>query len=422
MAVLNDRVAELEHKNELALEAVKLGGGGGGGGRGMLANGKPAPPRGALKRSNTSGRLALMAAKDEGNWKEEMLARAEKQLQAAMEANDATAIRAALAKAGRVVDTIKGAKVVQAHQVLRGKAAPKAAGEAGGADGEAGEGGEAEDAVAPLSPLKAHRGEPPEPDTEKGRYLKFHRLATARKLALASHDYEVCDVRIEKLFDEAERRHVAPQEYHAFLRDQLPSPRAARMAEAAGMLDTDDTSPYSRAVRLHEKGSVSDRTDGKHGGNMQKIFARAFVDGLKQLKETGSSAGPARSGGAAPIKKVRRYKMHAEIFEALQPNRDQQIDVTQAAIRMVDSSGAQQEPMHEAEVSDAAQNDGDFLDHHQQELLPEVNRRALVRSRTRMRDELELQTNLGVESHLEQLAVLQKPTWMSEEQAKHGRT
>jgi len=74
-------------------------------------------------------------------------------------------------------------------------------------------------------------------------------------------------------------------------------------------------------------------------------------------------------------------------------------------------------------VSDAAQNDGDFLDHHRKELLPEVNQRALSRSRTRMlRDELELQTELGVESHLEQLAVLQKPTWMSAEQAKHGST
>ena len=325
-------------------------------------------------------------------------------------------------------------------------------------------------------------------------------------------------MRIEKLFDEAERQHVAPREYHAFLREQLPSPRAARMAEAAGMLETEESAASGKAVvRLHEKGSVSDRTDGKHGGSMQKIFAKAFVDGLKQLKETGSAAGHARSGGgAAPIKKVRRYKLHAEIFDALQPNRHQQLDISQAAIRLVDAAApgaaaagggsvrggrriialgwgwqhegwprrpverglgplclsvsllslfaplpllpgpatppthvppplvsppqleqdswarsnshleldAQQpeEPMHRAEVSDAAQNDGDFLDHHRKELLPEVNRRALSRSRTRMRDELELQTNLGVESHLEQLAVLQKPTWMSAEQAKHGST
>ena len=129
--MLNDRVAELEYKHEVALEAVKLGGGGGGGGGsggggggggggsggGLLSNGKPAPPRGGLKRSNTSGRLQLMAAKDEGNWKEEMLARAESQLQAAMAANDATAIRAALARAGKVVDTVKGAKVVQPHHL-----------------------------------------------------------------------------------------------------------------------------------------------------------------------------------------------------------------------------------------------------------------------------------------------------------------
>ena len=45
--------------------------------------------------------------------------------------------------------------------------------------------------------------------------------------------------------------------------------------------------------------------------------ASAFVDGLKLLKDTGSSAGPEGVLLGAPLAKLRRYSMHGELFNDL---------------------------------------------------------------------------------------------------------
>ena len=58
-------------------------------------------------------------------------------------------------------------------------------------------------------------------------YKRFHALATSRKLALASRGYEVENIFIDDLFDDAQRQNVPPEEWHAYLRDQIPDPSAA---------------------------------------------------------------------------------------------------------------------------------------------------------------------------------------------------
>lgn len=59
---------------------------------------------------------------------------------------------------------------------------------------------------------------------EEKKYLEFHEWATARKLNLASRGYEVMNVFVDDLYDEAVRD-VPYCDWHEFIRMQLPSPR-----------------------------------------------------------------------------------------------------------------------------------------------------------------------------------------------------
>ena len=87
---------------------------------------------------------------------------------------------------------------------------------------------QARSSVAPLdaAPLAAaEAAAASEPETEAQRYLRFHKIAAARKLALSSRDFEVADARIEDLYNLAQQGGVPSAQWHAFLRAQLPSPR-----------------------------------------------------------------------------------------------------------------------------------------------------------------------------------------------------
>ncbi len=59
---------------------------------------------------------------------------------------------------------------------------------------------------------------------EAKRYVRFHELATARKLALASRGYEIENVFIDELYDEAKKEGVPMDRWHEFLRAEIPSP------------------------------------------------------------------------------------------------------------------------------------------------------------------------------------------------------
>ena len=57
--------------------------------------------------------------------------------------------------------------------------------------------------AAPLAAAEAEAAS--EPETEAQRYLRFHKIAAARKLALSSRDFEVADARIEDLYNLAQQ-------------------------------------------------------------------------------------------------------------------------------------------------------------------------------------------------------------------------
>ena len=60
---------------------------------------------------------------------------------------------------------------------------------------------------------------------EEKLYVKFHEVATARKLALASRGFEVQNVFIDTLYDAAVKASVPPSEWGEFVRFEIPSPR-----------------------------------------------------------------------------------------------------------------------------------------------------------------------------------------------------
>ena len=67
---------------------------------------------------------------------------------------------------------------------------------------------------------------------EEQRYQQFVRLATARKLALAAQGFEVENVFIDQLFDDAEKEGVPQERWHDFLREELPCPDGAQLDES----------------------------------------------------------------------------------------------------------------------------------------------------------------------------------------------
>ena len=226
------------------------------------------------RRSQSLGGGMRAAGEEEGNWREAALERAEVQLRAAMGMNDGPAIRLALGKAAKACELVKGATVVCKKQMLRGKS--KAS-------------------LVPLdvaSIAAAEAEAATKPEIEAQWYLRFHKIAAARKLALSSCNFEIVDARIEDLFNLAQKGEVPCAQWHAFLRKQLPSPRG----EGGADWEEDPNAPLPQQ-------------------NQQVVSA--FVDGLKLLKDTGSSAGSEGRLIGAPFAKVRRYRMHGELFDDL---------------------------------------------------------------------------------------------------------
>ena len=74
----------------------------------------------------------------------------------------------------------------------------------------------------------------------EARYHQFVAMAHARKLALAAHGYEVENVFVDQLFDDAERAGVPPDRWHEFLREEFPAPD---MEEEGALPDAEAFSP-----------------------------------------------------------------------------------------------------------------------------------------------------------------------------------
>lgn len=95
-----------------------------------------------------------------------------------------------------------------------------------------------------FSPRGARRGAIGVLSEEARDYAKFHEIATARKLALASRGYEMEGVFIDELFDEAKRQGVSTDDWHGFLRREIPSPAPGDDHRAA-----DSKAPSKRKTR-----------------------------------------------------------------------------------------------------------------------------------------------------------------------------
>ena len=136
--------------------------------------------------------------------REEMIAAAEAELKAAMAAGEPERLKAAIANASATVAKARarGTAVIKKKQILHGDGVGTAR------------------ATEHLPTVADAANE------EEQQYIRFHEVATARKLALASRGFEVHNVFIDDLYDNALKAEVPQGEWAAFLRLQLPSPRA----------------------------------------------------------------------------------------------------------------------------------------------------------------------------------------------------
>ena len=195
-AILRERLAEAEHRLDDLGASMHASPPTTGVNASVIADKAPQPPLRAnscasfsfvgSRRSQSLDGGMRAAGKEEGNWREAALERAEVQLRAAMEMNDGPAIRLALEKAAKECELVKGATVVRKKQMLRGKLRAS---------------------LMPLDTASISAAEAEaatKPETEAQRYLRFHKIAAARKLALSSRNFEIADARIEDLFNLAQ--------------------------------------------------------------------------------------------------------------------------------------------------------------------------------------------------------------------------
>ena len=140
-----------------------------------------------------------------GELTEETILTAEAELQAAMASKDPERLKKAIANASEAVARAraKNSQVLKKANIIKG----------GGDGSKPSAGPRTSIRVAPKA----------EVSEEEKKYMLFHQLATARKLALASRGFEVQNIYIDELFDEAQD--VPQNEWHEFIRIQLPSPR-----------------------------------------------------------------------------------------------------------------------------------------------------------------------------------------------------
>ena len=109
--------------------------------------------------------------------------------------------------------------------------------------------------------------------SEEGRQFKrFHELATARKLALASRGYEIEGVFIEDLYNEAKRLKVPAPEWHEYLRRAVPSPSSSPTASRPG-IDLSQTAPASVLGGSARGGS---RGGSARGGATPRVRPQRF--------------------------------------------------------------------------------------------------------------------------------------------------
>ena len=173
-------------------------------------------------------------------WREDMISKAEAELKAAMAAGDPDRLKAAIANASATVAKAraKGATVIKKQQVLHG-------------DG--------------VLTTRATEHMPTVADAltdEEKLYVRFHEVATARKLALASRGFEVQNVFIDTLYDGAVKAKVPPNEWGDYVRMQLPSPRPKGEGDAGGAI----LKPDELVVEVDEV----DASGAKH-----KVFKKA---------------------------------------------------------------------------------------------------------------------------------------------------
>ena len=184
-----------------------------------------------------------------------------------------------------------------------------------GSGGGGGGGGAADFPWSPSLRVMARRRMGMATLTDEGLlYSRFHKLATERKVALASRGLEIENVFIDDLFDDARRHGVEPTEYHAYLRREIPSPTPGRdddggggggggrfgggtrfgVAVGGGAADLSATAPAAFGTRKGHGGAAA---AGGGGGSGRKVtvlkkFSMPFTH-LAAADRAGAGAGAA---------------------------------------------------------------------------------------------------------------------------------
>jgi hypothetical protein len=244
----------------------------------LASGGIMAPPRSG--GGNGGGADADAVAFEE--WREDTISSAEAELKAAMAAGDPERLKAAIANASSTVAKARarGTQVLKKQQVLHGDSRPEMA-----AEHTYDHMPTAMDALS----------------SEEREYIRFHEVATTRKLALASRGFEVQNVFIDSLYDIALKEQVPAADWGEFVRLQLPSPR----------LDDDDD----------DDGGAVDVGDSS-GGAFQEIELDS-ADGTKVVKKVRKAMVKVTKmfGWRAKMGNVSRtYRQNLEHFGMDQPD------------------------------------------------------------------------------------------------------
>ena len=244
---------------ELEASGARPGGGGGGGG-----GGSDDDDRSSASDDNSRGSLGE-------DWQDNLISTAQDELKAAMLSQDPEALKQAIVNASGAVAKAR----VRNHQVLRkqdivvGHGSKKDGG--GKKDGGKGKSKQTVDNTG----LKVSE--------EERLYLKFHEIATGRKLALASRGYEVQNVFIDELFDKACAESLNEGKYHTFVRGELPTPRDD---DDDDDFTTGDRPAWETAAELQAAGAEA-MPQGKRRNLMATLRAAVRLNGA--LRRRGSS-------------------------------------------------------------------------------------------------------------------------------------
>ena len=251
--------------------------------------GRNSTPSPDARRS--SARMSRGSFARESSFDEHTISSAEDELKAAMESGDPERIKKALAAASGTVAKAKarhgggrenrGAVVGKQHMLRGGGKKP---------------------GLTPRGPAATPRGAPNAvvTDENEARYLRFHEMATARKLALATRGFELQNCFIEQLYDKAVTEKVGEGEWHAFIRQELPSPRL----DGA---DDDDEGAASAA----DDGKATP-PDGAAPRNAAR--RRSLVDSVKAVVNWGREA----KASSAAKAKLHRFQLFEELPTGVQ--------------------------------------------------------------------------------------------------------